>query len=59
VAPGKPNERATCPKDKLEFKFFQALLFVRKFIKLDRGKPRSKPSLGARVTQAMAGLAMG
>ena len=26
--------RAACPKDKLEYQFLQALLFVRKFIKL-------------------------
>ena len=25
MAPGKQNVRAACPKDKLEFKFFQAL----------------------------------
>ena len=30
VALGKQNVRAACPKDKLEFKFFRALLFWQK-----------------------------
>ena len=28
MAPGKQNVRAACPKGKLEFKFFQALLLT-------------------------------